>query len=103
MKTYQDYIKALEEADAEFSEIAKEEEDNDYGDAMQSIERAEADGFAQGLRASKELLDMLIKEREQWEGYAGALEERLDCAETDYEDLKAECFEDDEVVEEGEE
>ena len=34
----------------EFSEIAKEEEDGDYTDAMLSMDRTRAEGFAEGLQ-----------------------------------------------------
>ena len=37
-------------------EIAKEEEDGDYGDAMLSMERTEANGFADGLSAAYQII-----------------------------------------------
>ena len=36
----------------EFSEIAKAEEEDDYSDAMLSMERTEAQGYAEGLEAA---------------------------------------------------
>lgn len=41
--------KDIDEAWLVFSQIAKEEEDDDYSDAMVSMERTEANGFATGL------------------------------------------------------
>ena len=61
MKTYEDYLKVLKEAEEDFSKKAKEEEENDYGDAMQSIERAEAQGYFEGLELVKELIEALTK------------------------------------------
>ena len=42
----------IDKATLEFLEIAKEEEDGDYGDAMLSMERTQAEGFADGLSAA---------------------------------------------------
>ena len=42
----------IDKATLDFSEIAKEEEDGDYGDAMLSMERTEANGYADGLSAA---------------------------------------------------
>jgi hypothetical protein len=39
----------IDKATLDFLEIAKEEEDDGYSDAMQSMERTEAYGFAEGL------------------------------------------------------
>jgi len=39
----------IDKATLNFLEIAKEEEDGDYSDAMLSMERTEASGFAEGL------------------------------------------------------
>jgi hypothetical protein len=42
----------IDKATLDFLEIAKEEEDDDYSDAMQSMERTEASGFVDGLSAA---------------------------------------------------
>jgi hypothetical protein len=42
----------IDKANIDFMEIAKEEEDGDYGDAMLSMERTQAEGFAEGLSAA---------------------------------------------------
>ena len=39
-----------------FAEIAKEEEDGDYSDAMLSMDRTRAEGFADGLAAAYHLV-----------------------------------------------
>jgi hypothetical protein len=39
----------IDSAWQEFAEIAKEEEDGDYSDAMLSMDRTRAEGFADGL------------------------------------------------------
>ena len=39
----------IDKATLNFLEIAKEEEDGDYSDAMLSMERTEANGFVEGL------------------------------------------------------
>lgn len=36
----------------DFNEIAKQEEEDDYSDAMLSMERTEAQGYAEGLEAA---------------------------------------------------
>ena len=40
----------------DFAEIAKEEEDDDYSDAMLSMERTHAEGFAEGLATAYHLV-----------------------------------------------
>ena len=42
----------IDKATTDFIEIAKEEEEGDYGDAMISMERSQAEGFADGLSAA---------------------------------------------------
>jgi hypothetical protein len=42
----------IDKANMDFIEISKEEEDGDYGDAMLSMERTQAEGFAEGLSAA---------------------------------------------------
>ena len=42
----------IDKASLDFMEIAKEEEDGDYGDAMLSMERTQAEGFVDGLSAA---------------------------------------------------
>ena len=42
----------IDKATMDFIEIAKEEEDGDYGDAMLSMERTQAEGFVDGLSAA---------------------------------------------------
>lgn len=39
----------IDKATLDFLEIAKAEEDDDYSDAMQSMERTEAQGYVDGL------------------------------------------------------
>jgi hypothetical protein len=46
----------IDKANLDFLEIAKEEEDGDYGDAMLSMERTEADGYLQGLQVAYQLV-----------------------------------------------
>lgn len=46
----------IDKATLDFLEIAKEEEDGDYGDAMLSMERTEANGFAEGLSAAYHII-----------------------------------------------
>jgi hypothetical protein len=46
----------IDKASLDFLEIAKEEEDGDYGDAMLSMERTEADGYLQGLQVAYQLV-----------------------------------------------
>ena len=40
----------------DFSQIAKEEEEDDYSDAMLSMERTRAEGFAEGLATAYHLV-----------------------------------------------
>lgn len=40
----------------DFSEIAKEEEEGDYSDAMLSMDRTRAEGFAEGLATAYHLV-----------------------------------------------
>lgn len=40
----------IDEAWQDYNTIAQEEEDDDYGDAMVSMERTRAEGFAEGLQ-----------------------------------------------------
>ena len=42
----------IDKATIDFIEIAKEEEDGDYSDAMLSMERTQAEGFVDGLSAA---------------------------------------------------
>lgn len=42
----------IDKATLDFLEIAKAEEDDDYSDAMQSMERTEAQGFVDGLSSA---------------------------------------------------
>jgi hypothetical protein len=46
----------IDSAWQEFAEIAKEEEDGDYSDAMLSMDRTRAEGFADGLAAAYHLV-----------------------------------------------
>jgi hypothetical protein len=46
----------IDKATLDFLEIAKEEEDGDYGDAMLSMERTEANGFVDGLSAAYHII-----------------------------------------------
>lgn len=46
----------IDKATLNFLEIAKEEEDGDYSDAMLSMERTEADGYVQGLTSAYHLI-----------------------------------------------
>jgi hypothetical protein len=46
----------IDSAWQEFAEIAKEEEDDDYSDAMLSMDRTRAEGFADGLAAAYHLV-----------------------------------------------
>ena len=46
----------IDKAWNEFAEIAKEEEEDDYSDAMVSMERTEANGYAQGLSTAYHLI-----------------------------------------------
>jgi hypothetical protein len=46
----------IDSAWQEFAEITKEEEDGDYSDAMLSMDRTRAEGFADGLAAAYHLV-----------------------------------------------
>jgi hypothetical protein len=46
----------IDKASLDFLEIAKAEEEDDYSDAMVSMERTEADGFLQGLQVAYQLV-----------------------------------------------
>ena len=46
----------IDKATLDFSEIAKEEEEGDYGDAMLSMERTEANGFLEGLSVAYHII-----------------------------------------------
>ena len=46
----------IDKATLDFIEIAKEEEDGDYSDSMLSMERTEANGFADGLSAAYQVI-----------------------------------------------
>lgn len=46
----------IENAWIDFSEIAKQEEEDDYSDAMLSMERTEANGYAEGLSVAYALM-----------------------------------------------
>jgi len=42
----------IDKAWKEFSDIARAEEEDDYSDAMVSMERTEANGYAEGLQTA---------------------------------------------------
>ena len=46
----------IDSAWQEFAEIAQEEEDGDYSDAMLSMDRTRAEGYAEGLAAAYHLV-----------------------------------------------
>jgi len=46
----------IDKASLDFLEVAKAEEDDDYSDAMVSMERTEADGFLQGLQVAYQII-----------------------------------------------
>jgi hypothetical protein len=46
----------IDKATLTFLQIAKEEEDDDYSDAMQSMERTEASGFVEGLSVAYHMI-----------------------------------------------
>lgn len=46
----------IDKASLDFLEIAKIEEEDDFGDAMLSMERTEADGYLQGLQVAYQLV-----------------------------------------------
>jgi len=46
----------IDKATLDFLEITKEEEDGDFGDAMLSMERTEANGFLEGLSVAYHII-----------------------------------------------
>ena len=55
--TVKDKLKQdIDKAWDEFNEIAQEEEEDDYSDAMVSMERTRAEGYAEGLQYAWELM-----------------------------------------------
>ena len=46
----------IDKATSDFLEIAKEEEEGDFGDAMLSMERTEANGFVEGLSVAYHII-----------------------------------------------
>ncbi len=68
MNSQQQLEHYIEEAWAEFNEIATEEEEGDYSDAMLSMERTRAEGFAFGLEHA---YYTIYKERYQVKSEAG--------------------------------
>jgi hypothetical protein len=46
----------IDKAWQDFSEIAQAEEEDDYSDAMVSMERTEANGYAEGLSDAYQLI-----------------------------------------------
>ena len=46
----------IDKATLDFLEIAKEEEEDGYSDAMQSMERTEANGFVEGLSVAYHII-----------------------------------------------
>jgi len=55
--TQQEMLEQLiDKATLDFIEIAKAEEEDDYSDAMVSMERTEADGFLQGLSVAYHIM-----------------------------------------------
>jgi hypothetical protein len=46
----------IDKATLDFLRIAKEEEEDDYSDAMQSMERTEANGFVEGLSVAYHMI-----------------------------------------------
>jgi hypothetical protein len=46
----------IDKATLDFLQIAKEEEDDGYSDAMQSMERTEASGFVEGLSVAYHMI-----------------------------------------------
>jgi hypothetical protein len=45
----------IDKATLDFLQIAKDEEDGDYSDAMQSMDRTEASGFVDGLSLAHDI------------------------------------------------
>jgi len=55
--TPQEMLKQMiDKAWTEFNEIAKEEEEDDFGDAMLSMDRTRAEGYAEGLSSAYSLI-----------------------------------------------
>lgn len=55
--TPQDMLKnMIQKAWAEFNDIAREEEEDDYSDAMLSMDRTRAEGYAEGLSTAYALI-----------------------------------------------
>ena len=46
----------IDKATSDFLEIAKEEEEGDFSDAMLSMERTEANGFVEGLSVAYHII-----------------------------------------------
>jgi hypothetical protein len=46
----------IQKAWAEFNDIAREEEEDDYSDAMLSMDRTRAEGYAEGLSSAYSLI-----------------------------------------------
>lgn len=46
----------IQKAWAEFNDIAREEEEDDYSDAMVSMDRTRAEGYAEGLSTAYSLI-----------------------------------------------
>ena len=62
----------IDKATTDFLEIVREEEDGDYGDAMLSMERTEAQGFVDGLSAAYYIIyDMEYTSQVPLEDYNG--------------------------------
>ena len=62
----------IDKATTDFLEIVREEEDGDYGDAMLSMERTEAQGFVDGLSAAYYIIyDMEYTSQVHLEDYNG--------------------------------
>jgi hypothetical protein len=91
-----DLIKELEvqisEASANFEEIEAQEIEDDYSDAMLSMERTEASGLVDGLSIGLQYAEKIYAELKKWEAYAGALEERVEVCGEGYADLEADYF-----------
>lgn len=46
----------IQKAWAEFNDIAREEEEDDYSDAMLSMDRTRAEGYAEGLSSAYSII-----------------------------------------------
>ena len=55
--TMKELLEKIKEAKAAWQEIAQEEADGGYSDAMLSIERGEAEGYYYGLRSAYIILE----------------------------------------------